>query len=90
MFGSTRSTIFFSSGDDGLIKVWDARTLGLADADAQPVGVFAGHDDGITSLDSRGDDRYIVSNSKDQTLKLWDVRRFSSETAIRASLLLAT
>lgn len=29
--------------------------------------------------------RYLISNSKDQTIKLWDLRRFSSEeTVVRA------
>lgn len=50
--------------------------------DAKPVGVFAGHRDGITYIDSRGDDRYVLTNSKDQTLKVWDLRHFSSDVGI--------
>ena len=50
-----------------------------------PVGVFAGHADGIASLATRGDDRYVLSNSKDQTIKLWDVRRFSDTQAAEVS-----
>jgi len=30
------------------------------------VGVLAGHTDGITYIDTRGDGRFILSNSKDQ------------------------
>lgn len=44
-----------------------------------PVGVFSGHVDGITHLDSKLDSRYLVTNSKDQTIKLWDIRAFSSK-----------
>ncbi|KZC04742.1 DDB1- and CUL4-associated factor 11 [Dufourea novaeangliae] len=33
--------------------------------------------DGITYIDPRGDGRYLITNSKDQTIKLWDVRAFS-------------
>jgi WD repeat-containing protein 23 len=51
----------------------------------RPVGVFAGHRDGITFIDSRGDDRYLLTNSKDQTIKLWDMRHFSSDKAIEST-----
>jgi hypothetical protein len=30
----------------------------------------------------QGDARYLLSNSKDQTMKLWDIRMFSTEAAI--------
>lgn len=77
-FGDTNGHLFFTAGDDGICKVWDHRAL--ADGD-RPVGAFAGHRDGITFIDSKGDDRYILTNSKDQTIKLWDIRCFSSLTA---------
>lgn len=32
------------------------------------------------------DTRYLISNSKDQTIKLWDMRRFADETTINKSL----
>lgn len=56
-------------------QVWDRRTLN--ETDPHPVGVLAGHMDGITYIDPRGDGRYLITNSKDQTIKLWDVRAFS-------------
>lgn len=40
--------------------------------------MLAGHSNGITYIDSRGDQRYLISNSKDQSIKLWDVRKCSS------------
>lgn len=49
---------------------------------AKPVGVFVGHQDGITYIDSREDDRYLLTNSKDQTIKVWDLRHFACETAV--------
>ncbi|XP_063986297.1 DDB1- and CUL4-associated factor 11 isoform X2 [Diachasmimorpha longicaudata] len=79
-FADSTSQILYSAGDDGLCKVWDRRTLN--EAHPHPVGVLAGHADGITYVDSRGDSRYLITNSKDQTLKLWDVRVFSSAEAI--------
>ncbi|KAK6293231.1 hypothetical protein J4Q44_G00367320 [Coregonus suidteri] len=39
----------------------------------QPVGQLSGHRDGITFIHSKGDARYLISNSKDQSNKLWDV-----------------
>ncbi|CAL5425444.1 unnamed protein product [Camellia sinensis] len=41
-------------------------------------GVLVGHVEGITFLDNRGDGRYFISNSKDQTIKLWDIRKMSA------------
>jgi len=72
-----------SGGDDGLVMVWDRRSL-RQDA-AVPVGVLAGHSDGITFIDPKMDGRHIISNSKDQSIKLWDIRRFSSQTVIDQS-----
>ena len=34
-----------------------------------------------THLDSRGDGRYLISNCKDQTVKLWDVRKMVEPSA---------
>lgn len=42
------------------------------------------------SGDSQGDARYLISNSKDQTIKLWDIRRFSSREGMEASRQAAT
>ena len=30
----------------------------------------------------QGDGRYLISNCKDQSIKLWDVRKFSSQSAL--------
>lgn len=78
-FADNTSQILYSGGDDGLCKVWDRRTLN--EDNPNPVGVFSGHIDGITHLDSKLDSRYLITNSKDQTIKLWDVRKFSSKIA---------
>ncbi|XP_017753181.1 PREDICTED: DDB1- and CUL4-associated factor 11 isoform X2 [Eufriesea mexicana] len=76
-FADNTSQILYSAGDDGLCKVWDRRTWN--ESDPHPVGVLAGHMDGITYIDPRGDGRYLITNSKDQTIKLWDVRAFSDQ-----------
>lgn len=43
--------------------------------DSREAGVFMGHTEGLTYVDSKGDGRYVLSNGKDQTMKLWDLRR---------------
>ena len=30
----------------------------------------------------QGDGRYLISNCKDQSIKLWDVRKFSDQSAL--------
>lgn len=71
------SQVFFTGSDDRMIKVWDRRTIG---DDGKPVGCLPGHLHGITYIDSRGDGRYLISNGKDQRIKLWDLRSMASRT----------
>jgi WD repeat-containing protein 23 len=75
-FADSTSQILFSGGDDGLVKVWDRRSL--SEEHTKPVGYLTGHTDGVTFIDSKGDGRYLISNGKDQTVKLWDIRRFGT------------
>ncbi|KAM0151604.1 hypothetical protein ACHAQE_008430 [Botrytis cinerea] len=66
--------ILYSGSDDTTIKVWDTRSMG----DSREAGAFIGHIEGLTYLDSKGDGRYILSNGKDQSMKLWDLRMVMS------------
>lgn len=50
----------------------DRRSLG---ATKKPTGVLMGHTEGITYVSAKGDGRYIISNGKDQALRLWDLRK---------------
>jgi WD40 repeat protein len=34
-----------------------------------------GHTEGITYVSAKGDGRYVISNGKDQALRLWDLRK---------------
>jgi DDB1- and CUL4-associated factor 11 len=45
--------------------------------DSREAGVFIGHTEGLTYVDSKGDGRYVLSNGKDQTMKLWDLRKMT-------------
>jgi len=71
------SKLLISGGDDGICKIWDRRLL--SENSSKPVGMFAGHTDGITHVSSQGDGLFFISNSKDQSIKLWDMRKFSSQ-----------
>ena len=38
---------------------------------------------GLTHIDPKGDGIYLLSNSKDQTAKVWEVRRMMPSKAFR-------
>lgn len=74
-FGDKMSPhILYSGSDDTTLKVWDRRSL----SSMRPAGMFLGHTEGLTYIDSKGDGRYVISNGKDQTCKLWDLRKMVS------------
>lgn len=75
-FGDQNSPhILYSGSDDTTLKVWDRRSM----RDGREAGVFLGHTEGLTYVDSKGDGRYVLSNAKDQTAKLWDLRKMMSK-----------
>lgn len=71
--------IIYSGSDDTTIKVWDRRSMG----DNREAGAFVGHTEGLTYIDSKGDGRYILSNGKEQSMKLWDLRMAMSTDRFR-------
>jgi WD repeat-containing protein 23 len=72
--------ILYSGSDDTIIKVWDRRSMG----DSREAGAFVGHTEGITYIDSKGDGRYCLSNGKDQSMKLWDLRKMMTTEGFAA------
>lgn len=40
-----------------------------------PTHSHKGHTEGITHISPKGDGHHLISNCKDQTIKLWDTRR---------------
>jgi WD repeat-containing protein 23 len=50
--------------------------------DGREAGAFMGHTEGLTYVDSKGDGRYVLSNSKDQTMKLWDLRKMMTSADV--------
>ncbi|TGZ64061.1 hypothetical protein CRM22_006556 [Opisthorchis felineus] len=62
--------VILAGSDDTTIRLFDSRALKKGS-----VAMFTGHMDGVTYLDSKGDGVYFLSNSKDQTVRLWDLRK---------------
>ncbi|XP_052189607.1 LEC14B homolog isoform X1 [Diospyros lotus] len=81
-FADECGNLIYSGSDDNLCKVWDRR---CSVSNGQAAGVLVGHLEGITFIDSRGDGRYFISNGKDQAIKLWDIRKMSSNVTRRTS-----
>ncbi|CAG8973298.1 hypothetical protein HYALB_00000060 [Hymenoscyphus albidus] len=73
---SSSPHILYSGSDDTTLKVWDTRSMG----DSRAAGAFVGHIEGLTYIDSKMDGRYILSNGKDQSMKLWDLRMVMSDS----------
>ncbi|EFJ51643.1 hypothetical protein VOLCADRAFT_103278 [Volvox carteri f. nagariensis] len=88
-YADASPNIIISGSDDTFIKVWDRRTMpGPEDPrnsrpGPRPVGVFVGHTEGLTHLHSRGDGLHVLSNAKDQTAKLWDLRMVREGGSLR-------
>lgn len=82
-FADETGHLIFSGSDDSLCKVWDRRCF---ISKGRASGVLMGHLEGITFIDSRRDGRYFISNGKDQTTKLWDIRKMSSNTTYKSRL----
>ncbi|KAG0267983.1 hypothetical protein BGZ95_002686 [Linnemannia exigua] len=78
----TSSQVVFSGSDDHLVKVWDRRSMG-AGRYSTPSGVLVGHAEGVTFVTSKGDNRYLASNGKDQKMLLWDLRMMHSSKEYR-------
>lgn len=57
----------------------------MSEENPKPVGILTGHSGGITFIDSKCDARHLISNSKDQSIKLWDVRKFANNDGMRAT-----
>lgn len=62
--------IVYIGGIDNNIKVWDLRK-------GEAVQTLFGHSDIITGLRTSPDATHLLSNSMDNTLRIWDTRRYA-------------
>jgi DDB1- and CUL4-associated factor 11 len=51
---------------------------------SEACGVLPGHCEGIKHVNSKGDGVYLLTNGKDQTAKLWDIRKMVSPSSGQA------
>lgn len=70
--------VIMAGCDDGLLRVYDLRTSFRSRNLSKSVISFIGHYDGITYIDSRNDGYHVLTNSKDQSIKVWDMRQPSN------------
>jgi hypothetical protein len=49
----------------------------MEDGVSAPEGQLLGHTEGITHVSARGDGIHLISNSKDSTVRLWDLRKMT-------------
>eukprot|EP01103_Thecamoeba_quadrilineata_P016615 TRINITY_DN5596_c0_g1_i2.p1 TRINITY_DN5596_c0_g1~~TRINITY_DN5596_c0_g1_i2.p1 ORF type:complete len:463 (-),score=60.43 TRINITY_DN5596_c0_g1_i2:65-1453(-) len=80
-FAEETSQLLFSGSDDNTGKVWDRRafkkTTHQGESRIEPVAYLLGHFNGLTHVSSRKDGCYLITNSKDHSIKLWDLRKTS-------------
>lgn len=69
---SDDSSQVFTAGIDEKIHCWDLRT-------EKKLYSLTGHTNTITGISLSADGSYIVSNSRDQTVRTWDVRPYVSQ-----------
>merc|ERR1712118_409342 len=70
---SQEGNAIYTGGIDNTIKTYDLRTRKIS-------STLFGHNDTITSLRLSPSGAYLLSNSMDQCLNVWDVRSFVSES----------
>ncbi|KAI8119043.1 hypothetical protein FF38_02422 [Lucilia cuprina] len=77
--------LIVSGCHNGIIKLWDLRcSSGCSHRSTKASSVFLGHFDSITYIDPRNDGHYMLSNSKDQSIKIWDLRQPTPKSKIRS------
>lgn len=69
---SDQADLIFTAGIDNVVRVRDCRTYKV-------LYTLSGHADSVTGLSLSHDGSYLLSNSMDQTLRMWDVRPFAPE-----------
>lgn len=74
-FAQGTSSVLYTGGNEGVIKVWDKRLM--YEANPQPVGVLIGHLRGVTFIDTHSNGHNLITNARDGCIKLWDVRQLA-------------
>eukprot|EP00041_Stephanoeca_diplocostata_P010114 m.160517 g.160517 ORF g.160517 m.160517 type:complete len:345 (-) comp18028_c0_seq2:1067-2101(-) len=70
-YGETTDQVI-TAGLDNVIKVWDMRKLEVSFG-------MEGHEDTVTGLRLSPDGGHVLSNAMDKTVRMWDVRPYSTQ-----------
>lgn len=68
---SKDASFVYWAGVDDVIHMFDARRMD------EPLVLLAGHRDSVTSLSLSADNSYLLSNGRDNTVRIWDAKPFS-------------
>jgi eukaryotic-like serine/threonine-protein kinase len=66
---------FATAGDNGTVRVWDAKRLKL-------ITELKGHEAWVKTLDFSPDSKVLVSGSGDKTVRVWDTRTWREAAVI--------
>uniref|UniRef100_A0A1I8P427 Uncharacterized protein n=1 Tax=Stomoxys calcitrans TaxID=35570 RepID=A0A1I8P427_STOCA len=75
--------VIVSGCNNGILKLWDLRCCGYDYRPSKCQSTFLGHFDGVTYIDPRKDGNYVLSNSRDQSIKIWDLRQPTPNSKVR-------
>ena len=73
---SLDSTVLYTAGIDHAIRAWDIRKAN------QSFDILEGHSDSITGIHVSPDGNFLLSNSMDQTLRIWDLKPYATQRCI--------
>ena len=71
----------YAGGIDNVVKVWDLRK-------GEMCMMLEGHSDTVTGMSLSPDGSYLLTNSMDCTLRIWDMRPYAPQVSITLGLLL--
>lgn len=66
----THDYTILSAGIDGIIRVWSGLSGG------REIGQFCGHEMPIEVIQGTKNDEYIISGSRDGTIRIWNLKKF--------------
>lgn len=64
----------YAGGIDNVVKVWDLRK-------GEMVMMLEGHSDTVTGMSLSPDGSYLLTNSMDCTLRIWDMRPYAPQVS---------
>lgn len=84
LFNANHVASYTCSVSRDAVKLWDRRDMSVRRRveTHRPCALFVGHQLGLTFVSTKDDGRFLLSNGKDQFIKLWDARRCTSQSDV--------